>query len=149
MGWFRSATGRARKFAAVDRQTRFLIVRAISLLWFVRIGLCVASLRTVRSVLQRFGRQNPTVRPRYSAGQISELVARCAEYVPGANCLPQALTANVLLRREGHEPVLKIGVARGAQGEFQAHAWVEVQGESYSSDNETIGRFTALPAAFG
>jgi hypothetical protein len=149
MDWFRSAISRARKFAAVDRQTKFLIVSAMSLLWFVRIGLRVVSLRTVQSVTRRLGRAKPVARPRYGAGQISELVARCAVYVPGANCLPQALTADILLRREGYDPILKIGVARGAQGEFQAHAWVEVQGESYSSGNESTGRFTALPAAFG
>ena len=150
MDWFKSVLGRARKFAAVDWQTKGLVLRAFVLLWLVRIGLWVAPFRWVQSVTRCLGRtKKHRSQPRYLAGEITELVSRCALYVPKANCLPQAMTLDVLLRREGYAPTLQIGVARGAQGEFLAHAWVEVAGESYSSGNEITGRFTALPTAFG
>jgi len=148
MAWCGSVISRTRKFIAVDRHTKALLVLALLFLWLTRLGLWIASLRNVQSLLKRFARRRREASA-LSAGQIVELVSRCADYVPKADCLPQALIAEVLLRREGYQPTLKIGVARGENGEFQAHAWVEVQGESFGSGNETIGRFTALPAAFG
>jgi hypothetical protein len=46
--------------------------------------------------------------------------------VPRATCLVQALSAQLLLARHGHRSQLRIGVNRGPDGEFRAHAWVEV-----------------------
>ena len=150
MGWFKSLISRARKFAAVDWQTKRLVMQAFSILWLMRFSLWIAPFRWVQRLSNWLGRTKHKVeRSRYSAGQLTELVARCALYVPRATCLPQALTLSALLRRQGFVPTLQIGVARGSHGEFQAHAWVEVDGGEHSSGPEEIGRFTALPTAFG
>ena len=45
-----------------------------------------------------------------------------------ATCLRRSLLLLGLLRRRGLRPVLQLGVA-GRSGPFQAHAWVELDGE--------------------
>lgn len=53
-------------------------------------------------------------------------VTVCSRYEPFAGaCLVQALALKLLLSRHGYDAELHIGVRRGAQKEFQAHAWVE------------------------
>jgi hypothetical protein len=50
--------------------------------------------------------------------------------MPGAKtCLNQALAAQMLLAQRGYPALLHIGVAKGKEGQFQAHAWVESEGK--------------------
>jgi transglutaminase superfamily protein len=44
-----------------------------------------------------------------------------------STCLAQALAGHALLGRRGYRTNLKVGVARGGQGQFKAHAWLECQ----------------------
>jgi hypothetical protein len=55
-----------------------------------------------------------------------DMVERAGWYLPElANCLRRSLVLWYLLRSQGIESDLKIGVRRSETGEFQAHAWVE------------------------
>jgi hypothetical protein len=54
------------------------------------------------------------------AGQRGILVARC---------LSQAMLVRALLRRRGLDAVLRVGVRKDA-GQFDAHAWVELDGHT-------------------
>ena len=49
--------------------------------------------------------------------------AKRSKSSPG-NCLTEALTAEVLFKQFGYEPVLCIGAAKH-NGKFAAHAWLE------------------------
>src|SRR6266853_568890 len=56
-------------------------------------------------------------------GQIVRAVNTASRIVPGgANCLIRALTAQVLLARQGMRSELLFGVARGPAGTLRAHA---------------------------
>lgn len=46
-----------------------------------------------------------------------------------STCLTQALTAQVLLLRRGRPALVHIGTLKSEDGNFEAHAWVESQGE--------------------
>ena len=46
-----------------------------------------------------------------------------------ATCLRQALLVDWLLRRRGLDPVLQLGVRKRGE-KFDAHAWVELEGEA-------------------
>jgi len=68
--------------------------------------------------------------PRHAAERIGWAVQVAGRRVPfGHNCLAQALTACLLLRRHGHGAALRVGVARDAHARFTAHAWVENDGK--------------------
>lgn len=62
-------------------------------------------------------------------------------------CLSQALTAQVLLRRNGYPARLRIGVARREGERLQAHAWVESGGRVVMGGSEsTLEHYTRLSA---
>lgn len=77
--------------------------------------------------------------------ELNWAITRAARFVPGASCLTQALSLQVLLARRGLGSRLCIGVRKGGQKSFEAHAWVErggrvlIGGEAASSD-ENAGR---------
>ncbi len=57
-----------------------------------------------------------------------QLVLWAARYGPySGNCLSRSLTLWWLLRQQGLESQLRIGVSNAA-GRFEAHAWIEYQG---------------------
>ena len=60
--------------------------------------------------------------------KVSWAVKAVSRYVPSATCLAQALTLQVLLSQEGIYSDLAIGVARGDESGFTAHAWLEADG---------------------
>jgi hypothetical protein len=64
-------------------------------------------------------------------------------------CLIQALAAQTLLHRWGHSTSLRIGIAKGATGQLEAHAWVETQGKIVLGGAEVCARFTPLPPLEG
>ena len=50
--------------------------------------------------------------------------------LPARPCLTQALVARRMLRRCGVETALQLGAARGPEGDFRAHAWLEHDGRT-------------------
>jgi hypothetical protein len=71
-----------------------------------------------------------------------------SRFVPVANCLPQAMTTQILLGRYGHPATLRIGVGHNEAGNFQAHAWVESYGAVVigGTEDQIKQEFVALPA---
>lgn len=63
-----------------------------------------------------------------SAGRLATLVSAAARHhLRPMTCLPRALALQALLRRNGIQAELRIGVRREA-GDLQAHAWIEAAG---------------------
>jgi hypothetical protein len=70
-------------------------------------------------------------------------VAVAAAFFPGrAVCLEQSLALYVLLRRRGVPAELSLGVQAYP---FQAHAWVELNGEPVNEEPETVEKFRRMP----
>jgi hypothetical protein len=64
-----------------------------------------------------------------SPQRTAELLAAAARRgVPGSTCLTRSLALLWLLRKSGLQPNLRIG-ARMLSGHFEAHAWVECEGQ--------------------
>ena len=128
---------------------RRLFFRAAWLLFLIRLGLWLLPFATMRWFVARLTRSpaKATKHPHVTEDQIVWAVARVSHYIPGAkSCLPRALTAYVLLRREGHPSDLHIGVALDERKKLQAHAWVESQGKVVIGDVD-LSRYTPLPSS--
>jgi len=83
-----------------------------------------------------------------TAHQTWRLVQWAATYGPyGGNCLSRSLTLWWLLRRQGLESELRIGVSTTG-GRFEAHAWIEFQGTVINDQPDVRERFGVfdLPA---
>ena len=61
----------------------------------------------------------------------------------GGNCLSRSLTLWWLLRRQGITSDLRIGV-RKSEGQFEAHAWVEVEGYPLNAGQKVHQRYAAF-----
>lgn len=87
----------------------------------MRLALSIAGYSAIRA---RMPRADVTPQAHYYARQLGRRIERLARLVPGASCLTQALALQWLLARAGHRCDLQIGVRRGGDGRFAAHAWV-------------------------
>ncbi len=87
-----------------------------------------------------------------SAERISLLVDIVARRHPvyRATCLPQSLVLWNLLRSNGYLAELRIGVGKN-DGEFAAHAWVELEGSVINDLLEVVNLYSPieLPPSFG
>lgn len=105
--------------------TLFLMVKVRLMLWvlpFPRIQRSFTKFEPVRSDI-------PVSRLTWSVRAVSQ-------YVPGATCLTNALTSYLLLSKYGYPSLVKIGVGKSAEGEFEAHAWLEYDGEVVLGESE-------------
>jgi len=104
----------------------------MALLLLVKLGLRLLPFQTLqrflaRAMLAPVGLRNSD--PAFP-DRIAWAVAVASRCLPGTRiCLPQALTGQVLLRREGYPAHLTLGVARIEEGRLEAHAWVESRGK--------------------
>lgn len=73
-------------------------------------------------------------------------IEKASRYSPGSvKCLARALTAEVLLKRRGYQPELRYGVLKSSAETFQAHAWVELQGQTILGQLPDLKDYAVLP----
>jgi hypothetical protein len=139
---------RLRRFFALSAPQQWLLVKTLSLLAAVRLGLWVLPFRTVLRLveaLRRKGLYQLDTPSNLSVSEVVWAVKAASRYVPKATCLTQSLTAHCLLGRLGHPAKLEIGVARGQDGALEAHAWVEAGGETLIGSLPDLTRFSKFP----
>jgi hypothetical protein len=115
------------------------------LLLLLQAAICVASVRValwlvpyarVRAHLAR--RQAVSKHPQ-PAASVVRFVSAVSRFVPQATCLTRAVAAELLLRRNGHDASLEIGVSKNTSDHLVAHAWVECGGVILMGGDEVEG----------
>jgi len=138
----KSVAERISRLVRLAPRERHLLLRAWWHLLFVDMALRLVS---VARLLPRTAAATPTTPP-LPAARIGWLLEVARRYSPvPSTCLKDALVLVRMLRAEGIDAAVKIGVARG-DGGLRAHAWVEHRGAPLfpPADGET---YTALSAA--
>ncbi|NEO14256.1 MAG: lasso peptide biosynthesis B2 protein [Moorea sp. SIO4G2] len=136
-----------RKFLSLTHTERQLFIKAFVLLALVRLGMWLLPFKTLQRLLAIISQGNAVGLRRYSptTDQIVEAVNRSSCYLPGnPKCLARALTTQTLMSQCRYSAELRIGVAKGEQGQFEAHAWVESQGQIVIGDLTDLSRFTPM-----
>jgi len=127
-----------RRGLALSRGDRALLVEAAVHLWMMRIGLWVLPFRWLY-------RPPPVAQaPGPAPERIARAVSRGSHLVPCPTCLVRALAARRMLARHGHASQLWFGVARPAEGRFEAHAWLECGGATIVGGDEPGLEYTTL-----
>lgn len=136
--------GSLAKLLALPAAERRLLLAAAGLLAAVRVGLWTLPFRSVYGAVRSRG---PSARRAGmpSAERIVWAVEVAARRLPRATCLVRALAAQALLARHGHASELRLGVARGAGRAFEAHAWLEANGQILIG-GATQERYVPLPS---
>jgi hypothetical protein len=124
-------------------QEKVLALRAVLLMLLVRLALWLLPYDSVDRAVRSIAVPGRVQGPQPPLSRLVRAVERAARVVPASSCLTRALTAEVLLARRGYCPQLRLGVARGSRGEFEAHAWLDVDGATLVGASEA-GRFTAV-----
>ena len=123
-----------------------------ALLIVPRPALLFAQVDTVRRWLDRLAvsaRIEPVsgVEAQLTAQRTAALVAAVARYVlPRPNCLHRSLVLNSVLSAQGIAAEIRYGVRRH-DGKFQAHAWVELDGEPLTEPGDLHREYQPLRAA--
>jgi Transglutaminase-like superfamily len=114
----------------------------------VRVGLRTMPFPRLRRFVDRLTRGRRADSDATAARAVRRAVDRASRTVPGSACLAQALTAELLLRRDGCEARLIIGVAvSGTATErlsLDAHAWLESGGVVVTGEVEQLGTYSTL-----
>ena len=116
-----------RKFFARSWADRGLLVRAFVLVSAVRIGLWVLPYRTVRRLAEcpvTPREMTPEEEMRSLRRIVGAVEAMSRRLLGTKPCLTQALAAQRILRQEGIDSTMRIGVAKDGR-ELLAHAWLE------------------------
>ena len=136
---------RARRFLRLPPRDRRLLAEAAALVVLARLGLWLLPFRSVRGLLARVPARATDARDDNTiTGRIAWAVPVVSACVPAATCLTQALAAQALLARRGCPAELRIGVARGANGMLEAHAWVERDDRVVIGDRADLSRYSIL-----
>ncbi len=138
-------------FFYLDATCRLFLGQAFLLLPFVVICLKFYGLKRTQTTLAQLlpapkvPLQNEELRPKI--WKITRMVELAAKYCkPWANCLKRSLVLWSLLRHQGIESELRIGVKREA-GKFEAHAWVEWEGIVLNDTQDVRERFAMFERA--
>lgn len=118
----------ARSAWRLADRDRFAAARALLWLLAARLAVRLLSYATIKRLTARLtGRGAPAA---LSVDECALALRRALRVLPGSGCLPQAIAADCLLRREGHDPRIVFGVALDGAGRLDAHAWVQHQGRT-------------------
>ncbi len=137
---------RLNKCIHLPAAERRLLLKAGLLLGGIKLGLWLLDFQALQGLLSRVAEAPIGLRKVESASteRVVWAVELAGRYLPIAGtCLTQALTTKVLLARRGHQTILHIGVVTKEQEEFQAHAWLESEGEVVIGGHE-LKRYTTL-----
>jgi hypothetical protein len=135
-----------RRFSALDKEARAVVVRAGLLLPLLSLSLRIRGFRQTQAMLQKF-LPTTTREPSTSLCNMVRMVRAAARYgFAPANCLEQSLALWFLLGRKGIASELRVGTRKTA-GVFEAHAWVECDGEALNETPEVHQHYAAFDRA--
>lgn len=118
------------RFVALAPSDRWLLLQAGVLLAAVRALLRIVGLTSNRwlfAALIALARRSRICSRPQNPARVAWAVAAVSRRV-GVTCLGQALVTQTMLELRSWSAIVRIGVRRGAAGEFESHAWVECAG---------------------
>ena len=142
------------KLRALNPAERRLLLVSCAAAPLVAGGVALFGFRRVHAVLARWPRPRSTrFRTAEDASARAQSAARVVAIAAGrgpvrATCLRRSLLLWWLLRWDGIETILRVGVNRDG-GSFHAHAWVEYGGRPLNDAEDIALRFPAFERNFG
>ncbi|MBZ0301288.1 MAG: lasso peptide biosynthesis B2 protein [Anaerolineae bacterium] len=134
------------KFFSFPLADQWLLIRSALWISAVRLALRVLGFVQVRRILARWGQihggpvnEAAASRVMWAVDVVSNRLLRRKP------CLTRALVAQTLLARCNYPTTLRIGVAHNSDGRFEAHAWLEHEGQIVVGQLDDLARFTPLP----
>jgi hypothetical protein len=118
-----------RKYLALTGDEKKLLATCWWQLLRVRMLLYMKNYKKTRAYIDSNIRAGRKSSKDVSVDRICYLLSVASRWVPSATCLVQAVTAEWMLKSAGYHPLLHIGVKKQTSNDFEAHAWLELDGE--------------------
>ena len=131
-----------RMLAMPVREQRLIARVALHVIAF-RIALRIISSSRIRQLAARPALPSPSL-GEFSPEHLGWAVRAVARRVPGTTCLTQALTLHRLLIQAGHDAEIRIGVAKGDEGNLDSHAWVVCHGRILAGERGDLDRYATI-----
>ena len=113
------------KFFSLSHREQSLLIKALILLWAVRMWLWISSFQSISKIISTS--KLSLKQTDLSEERIIWAVRVTCKFVFNATCLTQAIAAKILLSNYGYGSNLRIGVARDNK-RLKGHAWLEKDG---------------------
>jgi len=142
-----------QRYKALNAASQRMFRRAAILLPLVRWSLRLRGYGKTYTLLQRrVSSQAPGVETRSEMREKVQVTCRMVRAamrysLAQFTCLEESLTLWYLLRKQGIDACLRIGV-RTENGRFEAHAWVEHGGEALNQDEAMHRHYAAFERDF-
>jgi hypothetical protein len=121
---------RIKQFSQLPGPEKQILFLAWQRAWQVRLSLWFYSYKQTRSRIEdQFIANEKKAKNTVSAARIAYLVIAASKWVVSSTCLSRALVGEWMLKEAGFDPSLHIGVKKGEEKDFEAHAWLEIDGE--------------------
>lgn len=120
-------------FMALKPEDKKLVLKTFFLNYYVRIITWIYPFQKVRKIANDRGKHHK--KNQIELSRLIWAVNVTSHYVLRSTCLTKALTAQILAEQFGYNPTLRIGVMKDEE-EFEAHAWLEYEGEVVLGDSE-------------
>jgi len=136
------------KFLTLSLVNQVLVIQSVTLLVLITLGLRLLPFQIIRRLLFNLGRQSKGASQinDFSPEYLARVIRIASHFVPTANCLPQALVLQTLLKRRGYPAQLHIGVTKTEDGQLKAHAWLTSQGSILIGNLENLSQYIPLPS---
>jgi len=136
--------GKLSRLASLSWTERRVLLQAVLLLPLFAAGLRLLGLGRLRAWLVRAPATGPVSRLVFDPATMGALINSAGANLPArATCLTRSLLLDWMLRRQGVQSELRIGV-RMAGGALDAHAWVECDGRPVNDAPDVAQRFAAF-----
>ncbi len=133
-----------QKIKQLDAEDSRLLLAAALLLPVIAIALRIKGYEWTKRGLNNRVPATPIPNHRKSPTELARLVAIAANKSPyRANCLKKALLLWWLLARRGIASEIQLGINRD-DNEFNAHAWVTLNGQILLDTDDVEKRYTVL-----
>lgn len=110
------------KFLNLPWRTQKLLFKTLSVMVKVRLMLWFMSFPSIQ---RSFSKIKVSGKKDRKVCDLSWSLKAVSYYMPWSTCLTDALAGYILLSQYGYASLIKIGVEKSAEGEFEAHAWLE------------------------
>ena len=121
----RPGNSKLTKFKRLSTADKWLLIRAAYGLGIARLMLANTSFQKLAERLGSKGAKGTRAPDSDYSERVGYAVHAAASAVPWrADCFPQAIAARMLLKREGYDTTIHLGVTKGAEGNIAGHAWL-------------------------
>lgn len=134
-----------RRLVSLSAVERRALAQATGRVLVIRFRLTVQPLGRVLTAVRRQSERPRSAPPAPVPVLVWAVRAAGRRFLRRNPCLTEALALWGLLRRHGYDSRIRIGVARDRTAEFEAHAWVERDGEILIGGSRSPESYVPLP----